>query len=62
MMYGGFHSYGGYPNRWMVYFRENPIYRMDGDWGYGGTLIQETSRYQNHTLICTMPEETIAER
>ena len=28
---GGFHQWG-IPNRWMVYFMENPL-QMDDDWG-----------------------------
>ena len=27
-VYGGFHQWG-YPNSWMVYFMENPIFQMD---------------------------------
>ena len=29
---GGFLKWG-YPNRWMVYFMDNPI-QLDDDWGY----------------------------
>ena len=44
--HGGFLNWG-YPNSWLVYFRENPI-NMDG---LGAPLFQETAKYQQLRLV-----------